>query len=71
MAGEINRARGRNRSPNNTEFISLLHSDDEELNETVALSKFLIITHVKCTIQLVAEKFVGKIDLFEIFRELD
>ena len=39
MAGEINRARGRNRSPNNTEVISLLHSDDEELNETVALSK--------------------------------
>ena len=40
MAGEINRARGRNRSPNCTEVISLLHSDDEELNETVALSKF-------------------------------
>ena len=40
MAGEINRARGRNRSPNSTEVISLLHSDDEELNETVALSKF-------------------------------
>ena len=48
MAGEINRARGRNRSPNSTEVISLLHSDDEELNETVALSKFLIINHVKC-----------------------
>ena len=59
MAGEINRARGRNRSPNSTEVISLLHSDDEELNETVALSKFLINNHVKCTIQLVCRKICG------------